>query len=125
VYYQATIATPPNTAEVDALATRLQVAKGVITSITVGMAPGCAGLCHIQIRDKGWQIVPWTPHENLAWDDYVFDLPNRYALETAPFDLTVLSWNEDDTYAHTVFVGVNVDEGEIGPRQLEQKYAWL
>jgi len=125
VYYQATIETPQNTPQLYAKITRLQVAQGMIVSLMVGMAPGCAGLCHVQIRDKGWQIVPWTPDADLAWDDFVFEFPNRYALETEPFELVILTWNLDDTYAHTVFVGVNIDEGETGPAPRVQQYPLL
>jgi hypothetical protein len=113
MYYQATITTPANTSSDDPLITRLLLARGLITRIVVGFPPGAAALCHVQIKDKGWQICPWSLAEDLAWDDYVYDMSLRYEMIAEPYEVTVISWNEDDSYEHQVFVGIEIAEGDI------------
>jgi hypothetical protein len=110
VYYKWERSSPANTLEADAIEDRLQLTWGTIKEIHVGFPPGPAGLVHIQVRDHGWQIVPWTPLQSLAWDNYVFVLPCDYRLDVEPYDLTIRAWNLDDSYPHTVFVAVVLDE---------------
>lgn len=110
MYYKWERSIPANTLEADAIEERLQLTWGTIREIHVGFPPGPAGLVHLQVRDKGWQIVPWTPLQSLAWDNYVFVLPCDYRLDVEPYDLMIRAWNLDDSYTHTVFVGVVLDE---------------
>lgn len=110
MYYQWERSIPANTLEADAIEERLQLTWGIIREVHVGFPPGPAGLVHLQIRDKGWQILPWTPLQSLAWDNHVFVLPCNYELDVEPYDLTIRAWNEDDSYAHTVFIGVVLQE---------------
>jgi hypothetical protein len=115
VYYQATITTPANTTYTNCVITTLGLARGLITRIIVAFPPGPAGLCHIQIKDKGWQIAPWSLGEDLAWDNFVFEMAPKYEMVAEPYEVTILSWNEDDSYAHQVFVGFEMTEGDIVP----------
>jgi hypothetical protein len=110
MYYKWERSIPANTLEAGALEEYLQLTRGTIREIHVGFPPGPAGLVHLQVRDHGWQIVPWTPLQSLAWDNYVFVLPCDYELDIEPFDLTIRAWNLDDSYAHTVFVGIALEE---------------
>lgn len=112
MYYKWEKSIPANTLEADAIEECLQLTKGTIKEIHLGFPPGPGGLVHLQVRDKGWQIVPWTPLQSVAWDDHVFVLPCDYDLDEEPYDLTIRAWNLDDTYDHTVFVGVVLTERE-------------
>ena len=110
MYYQKALVVPAQTSQQDPVVATLLLTRGVIDRILVGFPPGCAGLCHLQIFDKGWQILPWTLGESLAWDNYVYDLPQGYPLLAEPFEVTLEAWNDDDTFDHTLFVGVVMDE---------------
>jgi len=114
VYYQATITTPANTSASVPQKTMLPLARGVISKILVGFPPGPAGLCHVQIRDKGWQIAPWSLAEDMAWDNFVYEMTPQYALVAEPYEVMILTWNEDDSYDHQVFIGIEMAEGEPG-----------
>ena len=111
MYYQSTITTPRNTTEANAQETELVIAKGIITRVMVGFPPGPSGLCHVQIRDKGWQIAPWKINEDFAWDNFVFQMDMRYPMVAEPYTLQVLTWNLDDTFEHVVLIGIEMIEG--------------
>ena len=113
MYYQVTIAIPANTPEAAPVITPLTLTKGVIATLRVGFPPGCAGLAHVVIREKGWQIVPWSLDESLHWDGYVFEFKPQYPMSSDPYDLTIHAWNLDDSYEHTVFVGAEVVGEEL------------
>jgi hypothetical protein len=110
MYYKVELTVPANTLEACALESILGMTAGTIVLVQVGFPPGCAGLAHVQIFDKGWQLVPWTPGESVHWDDYVFELPHEYDLLEPPYELKVKAWNLDDVYLHTIWVGVIMRE---------------
>ena len=122
MYYQVSFNTPANTPESEPVVTTLKLTKGRLVRVLVGFAPGAVGLLHIKIRDKGFQIAPLTMTESLAWDNYVYDLALNYALQAEPFELTVLSWNDDDSYEHGSFVGVEIHEGSSSEGAVLQQY---
>lgn len=111
MYYQKTILVPANTTELSPVKVLLPLTRGTIRRFLVSFPPGCHRLTHVQVFHFGWQLLPWSPGESLAWDNYVFDLTHHYPVEVEPYDLTIRAWNDDDSYDHTVFVGVLFDEG--------------
>jgi hypothetical protein len=119
MYYQATVRVPANVLETAPTLTRLSITRGVIQQILVGFPAGCAGLVHVQVFHGGWQVCPWTPGEDLAWDGYVYEFQTRYPVVAEPYELVVRAWNEDDTYEHRIFVGVSMLEGEVDSSMLD------
>lgn len=117
MYYQATITIPANTPEASPIITTLTLTQGVVVRLRVGFPPGCCGLAHVVIREKGWQIVPWSLDESLHWDAYVFEFTPRYPMTSDPYDLVIYTWNLDDSYEHTIFVGAEVEGEELGIAQ--------
>ncbi len=122
MYYQATISTPANTLESSALKTLVQLAKGTITKALIAFPPGTAALLHVQVKDKGWQIIPWTMTESMAWDNFVYELSIKYRLTDEPYQLTIHTWNLDDSYDHTCVVGFEMDQGVVSENNLLQQY---
>jgi len=39
----------------------------------------------------------------------MFDFDDRYPLTAEPFELKVKTWNDDDSYSHTLFFAVTID----------------
>lgn len=112
MYYQIEVPVPANTTEADAIETVLGMVQGTIRKIHVGFPPGCLGQVHVQVRDRTWPLCPGTRGADIAWDDHVFELSHNYPLNEEPYEARVFAWNTDDTYAHTIFVGIELDPGE-------------
>ena len=92
---------------------RITLTRGLITRVEVGFPRGCCGLVRVQVHDKGWQIVPWTPGESLAWDGYVYQHDMQYPMVAEPYEVTVRTWSEDDVYTHRIYVGICMIEGDV------------
>lgn len=101
-----------NTLETDPATKRIQLTKGVITYWWVGFPPGCCDLVRVTIYEFEHQILPRGEDEDLYWDGYVYSIPDSYELVDEPYEIEVRAWNEDDTYPHTVVVGVALEEIE-------------
>jgi hypothetical protein len=122
MYYQVSIDTPANTSEAVPLITPLAVTRGVIRRVVIGFPPGAVGLLRVRIFDKSWQILPINLNDSLGWDNYTYDIALNYPLEVEPYVLTVCTWNLDDSYQHSIFVGVVVDESGLDTANLIQQY---
>jgi len=109
MYYLAFLPIPLQTPRGDPYEHHMEVAPGVITHIDVGFPRGCVGLCHLQIFRHEHQLYPTTPGESFAWDNHVFSFNDFEPLDEEPHRLTIRAWNDDDSYAHTLMVGVSIE----------------
>lgn len=110
--YAATITTPKNTAEADALETVLSVTRGLVWRIEVEFPPGCSGLAHIQIFDGSYQLFPATPGESFHGDGVTIGFDDLYLKDAAPFVFTVKTWNLDETWGHTLTLSLGMASSE-------------
>jgi hypothetical protein len=115
VYYVTEPTIPANTEQTDPYTEDIQLCQGTIRGFHVGFPKGCAGLVHVQLYYKTWQILPWTRGNSIAFDGHLFDLPCTYPLDSEPFIVKLKAWNDDDAYFHTLHIGILLDEGEIDP----------
>ena len=114
--YKIDMLTPANTPKELPVVWRVKVYPGVTRRVWVGFPKGCAGLCHVQVRHWGWPVWPWSPEDSFHWDDYMFTFEDHYPLTTEPLEFNILTWNLDDTFAHTPTFAVTV---EPSPKMLD------
>lgn len=84
----------------------IPLAMGEIEYIDVEIPPGCVGLVEVWIKYHTVQIVPYNLTGVLKGDGRIFTLPLHYNILDAPYELECFIRNNDDTYAHTINVGV-------------------
>ena len=105
--------TIPEKVVVDGTAsTSMKLCEGAITRTFIQFPSGCAGLAWVQIWLNGHQLVPWERGEWLRGDDHIIFDNSRYPVTGPPRLLTIYGYNEDETYPHTVQVGVEVSAPE-------------
>lgn len=102
--YTASILTPKNTAEADAKITEIKITNGVITQVMIIFPTGCAGLVNIQFFMGGHQFVPSTEGQVIKADGVLITSPEFLVITDAPRIITVKTWNDDDTFPHTLEV---------------------
>ncbi len=108
--FSFSVSTPANTTQDDPQRAELLLSKGTIVQVDIGFPPGPQALLHAVVMRGQNQVWPTNPQGDFAWEDHVFSWPERYELEAKPYMLELVSWNEDDTYAHAVLVQLDVQE---------------
>jgi hypothetical protein len=100
------ITTPANTAKTSHLTTTIPIVKGTITQMFVQFPPGVNALAHLKLLWGLYQIFPSneqgdfaTGAETIVWDENI-------VIDHDPAQLTAITWNEDDTYQHTITVRI-------------------
>ena len=116
--YTASITTDANTAEGDKEDVILQVTSGLLWMMEVDFPPGCCGLLHVQVFDGLYQVLPASPGESLHGDNVTVRFDDLYFKQAAPFELHIRTWNEDDTWPHSIQLRV----GEAASRAEMSRY---
>jgi len=109
MYYLKFYTIPAKTAQTDPFVGVHEMVPGIICRVDVGFTHGTFGLTHVQIFRHEHQLYPTTPGYSFAWDNYVFSIHDNFPLIEVPFNLSIRAWNEDNTYDHAIFVGVELE----------------
>jgi len=99
--------TPANTAKINALETELKLCSGVITRVWLFHPEGCHGLAHASIWIGGHQLYPAGPDNDYHGNAVPMEFEDQFELET-PALLKLITWNEDETYEHRVYVRITI-----------------
>ena len=102
MYYDFSFTIPANTAQENPLEQECKLTHGIIHRVEIAFPSGCAGLAHIQIKEGLHQLWPTNPEGSFNTDNFTVLINEFQELYRAPFTLTLLGWNEDDTYPHTL-----------------------
>ena len=107
--YIAHIDTGTKYSEDSPKSTTLELTSGFLMGGFVYFPSGPAGLLHCIVRRGLHQILPANEGANYAIDDAVVPLHLNYMLDTRPYELEVLTWNDSETYSHTLTICVFLD----------------
>lgn len=119
MFYSFQIAIPANTTQNDAIETDIKLTQGVIYNVQVQFPIGCKELAHCQIYREGSQKWPTNPEANLASDGYIIPISEEIELLSAPYTFKAKTWNEDDTYDHTITIWIGVLRGRSWQRMAQ------
>lgn len=106
--FRYALTVPANTTEASPTTSIVAVTYGVLREVSVSFPPGAAALTHVAVQYHEFQIIPLSPGTYLAWDDLTLSWSEEIPLFTPPFELRLVGWNEDDTFAHTVTFQFNI-----------------
>ena len=79
----------------------------------VDFPPGCVGLVHVQLFDGKYQLLPASPGKTLFGDGKLLRYDDSYLKEAAPFELTLVTWNEDELWDHTIQVRIGMASSRL------------
>ena len=106
--YQESVTVPALTTQTSPVERHISIVPGLVERVWLGFPKGCCGLLHAQLWRAGSILVPYRSEEDVAWDNHVFDVPMRLMVYDEPLRLTILAWNDDDSYQHRLFCMVSV-----------------
>ncbi len=107
-FYEFDVTSPANTPRTAPTEVLARFQKGVIVQWEVAIPGGVQGLTGSFVRRGDVQIVPWNPGAYIKGDDDRIVWQDNYPLDDEPQTLRLFTWNEDDSYAHTVTFRVNL-----------------
>ena len=99
--YSRSMTIPANTPEASAIERDIDLSHGVIVKVIFRPRPGHASLLHCRVFHRRHQIFPDNADDDLHGDTFPVEWPEWKEMFEKPFTLTILAWNDDDTYAHT------------------------
>ena len=106
--YSTRITTTAGKSKTTHTRTPLKINKGLIWLLEVDFPPGCVGLVHVMIYDGKYQLLPASPGITLAGNAQLLRYEDLYLKESAPYELSIITWNEDDLYDHTIQVRIGM-----------------
>ncbi|MGH9770110.1 MAG: hypothetical protein ACRD4Q_00170 [Candidatus Acidiferrales bacterium] len=114
VIFSAAITTPSLTTKDSPLVTQIPVILGTITGVRVFFPPGVNALAHIKLLWGLVQIFPSNEQGDFAGGDVLFEWPEDISIATEPAQITAVTWNDDDTYEHTITVHIVLTPAATG-----------
>lgn len=106
--YELRLTVPKNTTKAAPVEGTLKVHPGVATRVRVLWPRRTAQLGHAQILYHGVNIWPPYDDQNITGDGAPVEWNEEYEIRDPPYEFTIRAWNDDDTYAHTLTIGIVV-----------------
>jgi len=113
VIYSQEIVIPLNTLEGAPISRRLDIVEGVIKRVWVRWRWGSANLCGAAIYRGGFQVWPSSGDEWFPSSIRDTEFTEEYEVNDEPLHFIVRAYNVDDTYDHTLWVGMSVLRGSM------------
>ena len=111
--FKYSITTAANTPSTNKKKTVLKLLRGKITQVIVVFPPGPSGLLHLQIFRSTRQLYPINEDGDLSGDNIRFVFPDDYFLIAEPYQLEAYTWNEDDTFSHTLEIYISLSRSGV------------
>lgn len=99
---------PAGTSYANRRNTTMKVAGGILHTIYVTIPPGSGSLVHTQLRASSYFILPRNEDKSITGEHINVDYREWLELKAAENDLALVTWNDDDTYDHTVRMLIGV-----------------
>ena len=90
----------------------VKVTKGVIKGWVISGAEEKADLLHVCVLYHGHRIVPYGELEWMYPLDTSSPIAEKIELDTAPFELEIQAYNEDDSYSHEYIIYAIIEPEE-------------
>lgn len=117
--YTTSITAPASTLETAAVDQVLTVARGIIHRVEIQIPHGHFALAKMTISLGGHQIIPLNKYSYINGNGETFIGIEHINLLKETNELTLRMWNDDDFYAHTFYIRVEIlREEELNPLAL-------
>jgi hypothetical protein len=110
MYYLFEVDIPPLTTIDNPVSQRVSINQGTVSFIEVHFPSGCAGLVRAAIDYNSIQLLPWNKDASLYGDNRLYKVDLNLPLAEPPYEFVVRGWSDDDTYPHTISIGIMLIE---------------
>lgn len=100
---------PANTPVTAPVSTNLAFNSMLVKTAHLTFPSGCAGLVGGRVYYLAAQLWPWNHPQWYVADGRTIDWNPAIWLDQAPFTLTLVGYNTDELYQHTLYMELDVD----------------
>jgi len=104
---------PPRTTKLAPIKRKLEIEERVITKLMIFIPPGVWGLAGIQIFYGIDQFVPEPRGGWIVGSGESITVDVFWSAPEKPYTITILGYNEDDTYSHTYYIRIIAQPEEV------------
>ena len=104
--YSKKITTPKNTPESSMIKTVIEVTKSLIYKVEIELPYGSVRLLHCYINHGNHQVWPTNDSETFVGHCTLISFRDFYEITEPPMGFDCFTWNDDDTYDHSLFVRI-------------------
>ena len=114
MFYRVSLQVPANTLITAPVTADIPAVRGVVYRVSVQFPFGCAGLVHVNIWHREFQLWPSNMGAYFSSDGQTIEFTEEYQLLELPYEFQVRGYSEDDTYSHKITVRVGMRQLEVG-----------
>lgn len=108
MFYDFSFTIPANTLRTTPEELDIKLTHGIIHRVEVGFPQGCAGLVSCVINEGLHQHWPTNPEGAFNTDNFTIAFNEFLEFTRRPYKLTLIGWNLDDTYDHTLEIRIGI-----------------
>lgn len=108
MFYNYEISTEITTYVTNPQITNIKLCHGIIHHVEVAFPSGPQGLLTCTINDAVHQVWPNSLGERFKADGYTIVWREHYPFLVEPYTFQIHTWNEDDTYPHSVIIRIGI-----------------
>jgi len=113
---------PPNTSKKNYKRRWIDTEEPCLEAVYIQIPPGVCGLAGFRVRAREFNIFPRPEWEFFTGDNVALIFNINYFFEHPKTRVFIDFYNEDDTYPHTIFVGLLFGSG-VGAARITP-FAW-
>lgn len=113
---------PKATQRTSPLITSMTCPRGRLERIWLEFPRGCSGLVGIKVLRGEYQIFPLPSGTWFISDNSIFNFKMSIIFQTVPFEVKIYSFNEDDVYTHTPWIGFEFANLDKAPTTNVQRF---
>jgi len=91
----------------------LKVTSGLVYRVEFSFPPGSAGLLGVAVFDGSYQVWPSTVGQWFCGDGIVIGFEDVYLKQSAPYEFTIVTYNDDTEYSHSLSVRTGMVSKDI------------
>ena len=107
--YSERLVIPANTTEASPAQIEIPIVAITVKAVEITFPSGCVGLVGVWFEYQDRQIWPYNLKARFRGNDQTIRFKPGILLEEPPLLLTIRGINEDDTFAHTVYIVVDAE----------------
>lgn len=113
MFFEFNITVPANTPQSAPMQQTFPIVKGTINLAAVFIPPGSNGLAHLKVLWGLHQLFPSNQDGDFSASGTQLAWPEEINVDEDPAQLTLVAWNVDDTYDHTIHFSVALAPAQI------------